>query len=238
MSPDKLHSSTVNLTLTMDEEMCFPWNLSGVRAPSVTAAKLKVPSQARHEFEKACNTSNKNKFEEAEKHARAAIDKFQDYSAAWVMLGLILEQQHKAQVARDACSRAAAIDATYMPAYLCEAEFSVRNQQWEQVLNVADQALGLKSERDTYALYYRAMAYFHMNNLVEAKKSALQAVEIEANQFEPSLHLLLAQILGREGDTANAAAQVQQLLAHHIDRQQEDAAKRFLAKLESQQAAK
>jgi tetratricopeptide (TPR) repeat protein len=154
------------------------------------------------------------------------------------MLGLILEQQHKSQEARDACSHAATIDAAYLPAYLCEAEFSVRNQQWEQVLNVADQALGLKSERETYVYYYRAMAYFHMNNLVEAKKSALQAVEIDANQYEPSLHLLLAQILGREGDTANAAAQLQQLLTHHLDRQQEDAAKRFLAKLELQQPAK
>jgi len=238
MSPVKTNGSTVNLTLTIDEEKCFPWNLSELRATSVTATRLKVPSQATREFEKACNTSNKNKFEEAEQHARSAIDKFQDYSAAWVMLGLILEQQHKAQEARDACYRAAAIDATYMPAYLCEAEFSVRNQQWEEVLNAADQALGLKSERDPYALYYRAMAYFHMNNLVEAKKSGLQAVEMEANHYEPSLHFLLAQIFGREGDTPNAAAQLQQLMTHHIDRQQEDAAKRLLAKLESQQPAK
>jgi cytochrome c-type biogenesis protein CcmH/NrfG len=221
-----------------DEEDCFPWNLSEVRAGTVSVTRLKVPSKARSEYEKACGASNKDKFEEAEQHMRSAIEKFQDYSAAWVMLGLILEEQHKAQEARDACSRASTIDATYLPAYLCAAEVSVRNQDWEEALGSADRALDLKAEGDMYPYYYRAKAYLHMNNLVEARKSALQAVAIDANHSEPPLHFLLAQIYAREGDSANAIAQLQQLLKHHTDRQQENAAKQYLAKLESQQSTK
>jgi tetratricopeptide (TPR) repeat protein len=237
-SVNVVQNSTFGASPTADEEQCFPWKLAAVRSTTVSVTRLRIPSNARIEYEKACDASNKNKFEEAERHARSAIDKFQEYSAAWVMLGVILEEQHKAQEARDACSHAAAIDATYLPSYLCAAEVSARRREWEQVLNAADLALGLKSEGDQYAYYYRAMAYLHMNNPVEAKKSALQAAEIDVSHDEPSFYLLLAQIYQREGDSANAIAQLQQVLKHPTNRQQEDAAKRLLAKLESQPSTK
>ena len=237
-SVNVVHNSIFNTNPTTDEDRCFPWKLAAVQSTTVSVTRLKVPSNARIEFEKACDASNKNNFEEAEQHARGAIDKFQDYSAAWVKLGVILEEQHKEHEAHDACSHAAAIDATYLPAYLCAAEVSARNREWQQVLNAAELALSLKSEGDPYAYYYCAKAYLHINNRVEAKKSALQAVELDVNHSEPTFYLLLAQIYECEGDSANAITQLQQFLKHSTDRQQEDAAKRFLAKLESQQSTK
>ncbi len=237
-SVNVVYNSTFDTNLAADEESCFPWKLAAGRSTTVSVTRLKVPPNARIEYEKACDASNKNKFEEAEQHAHSAIDKFQDYSAAWVMLGVILEERHKAQEASDACSHAAAIDATYLPAYLCAAEVSARNREWQQVLNSADLAMGLRSEGDPYAFYYRAMAFLHMNNPVEAKKNALQAEETEGNHDEPSFYLLLAQIYAREGDSANAIVQLHQFLKHPTDRQYEDAAKRLLAKLESPQSTK
>jgi tetratricopeptide (TPR) repeat protein len=199
---------------------------------------LKVPAVARREYEKACDASNKNKFEEAERHAQSAIDNFRGYAAAWVLLGVILEEQHKPQEARAACSRAASIDSTYLPAYLCSAEFSVRNQEWQEALTSADLALNLRADGDAYPYYYRAKAYLHLNNVLEAKKNALRGVEIDAKHSEPSLYFLLAEIYEREGDNADAIAQIQQFLKLDTDRQQDYAARRFLAKLESQQATK
>lgn len=238
-SVDVVHNSTFNTNPGADEERCFPWKLAAGRSTTVSVTRLQVPSNARIEYEKACEAYNNNKLEEAERHARSAIGKFQDYSASWVMLGVILEEQHKgAQEARNACSHAAAIDATYLPAYLCTADVSARNREWEQVLNAAGLAVGLKSEGNPYAYYYCAMAYLYMNHPVEAKISALQAVEMDVNHDEPSFNLLLAQIYERDGDSANAITQLQQFLKHPTDRQREDAAKRLLAKLESQQSAK
>jgi len=233
-----VHNSNFDTDQTADDESCFPWKLGAGRSTSVSVTRLKVPSNARTEYEKACDASNKNKFEEAERHARGAIEKFQDYSAAWILLGVILEEQQKVQDARDACSHAAAIDAAYLPAYLCAAELSARNREWQQVLNAADQALGLRSEGDPYAHYYRAKAYLHLNNPVEAKKSALQAVEIDVNHVEPFFNLLLAQIYERQGDSADAIAQLQQFLKYPTDREQENAARRLLAKLEPQPSTK
>jgi tetratricopeptide (TPR) repeat protein len=236
--PLTVNKSTVDTNPAANDEKCFPWNLSQVRVSAVSVTRLKVPSKARDQFEKACDAFNKNKFAEAEQHARSAIDKFTDYSAAWVMLGVILEEQNKGQEARDACSHAATIEATYLPAYLCSAELSARTREWDRVLSLSEIALGLKSEGDSFAYYYRAMAYLHLDNLVEAKKSALQAAGIDRNHDDPSLHLLLAEVYEREGDNANAVAQLQQFLKRPTDRHQEAVAKQFLAKLESLQATK
>jgi predicted Zn-dependent protease len=188
---------------------------------------------ARSEYQKACDSNNNNKFEDAELHVHRAIDKFQSYPAAWVMLGMILEEQHKRQEARDACDHAMTIDSKYLPAYLCQAEFSARNREWERVLNVANLTLGLNSAGDGYANYYRATSFFHMKNLVEAKKSALQASEIDVNHNNGPLYFLLAQIYEAEGDKTEAEAQIRLFLKYHTDPQQEVAAKQFLAKLES-----
>jgi tetratricopeptide (TPR) repeat protein len=236
--PDMLYDSTGTKGVIADEEKCFPWVSSEVGSATVSTARLNVPSKARREYEKACDAFNKNRFEEAERNARSAIEQFQNYSGAWVALGLILEEQHKRPEARNACSQAAAIDSTYLPAYLCSAEFSVRDHEWEQVLKMADLALGLQSGRDTYAYYYRATAYLYLNNLAEAKESALRAVEIDRNHDEPLLYLLLAKIYARDGDSPNAIAQLHQFLKYHPDRRQEVAAWQLLAKLDMQPSTK
>ncbi len=217
----------------VDDEKCLPWNLSAAQAAPSHVATLKVPSKARGEYEKACIASQKKKLEEAEQHLRRAIDKYKDYSAAWVMLGVVLDEQQKVQEARDACSHVTTIDAKYFPAYLCLAEFSARNQEWERLLDLANVALGLDSENDGYAHYYRAMASFYLNNLVDAQKNALQAAEIDLNHNYLPLYFLLAQIYAAQGDKVAAAAQLRVALKNHNDPAQEEVAKRYLAKLET-----
>ncbi len=219
--------------VVVPDEKCLPWNLSGMQASASTIKTLKVPAKARDEFSKGCISSQKMKLEESEQHLRRAIDKFKDYPAAWVMLGVILDEQHKEQEARDACSQVTTIDAKYFPAYLCLAEFSARNQEWQRLLDLANVALSINPENDGYARYYRAMASFYLNNLVDAQKDALQASEIDLNHNYLPLYFLLAQIYAAQGDKAAAAAQLRIALKNHNDPKQEEVAKKYLAKLEA-----
>jgi FimV-like protein len=221
-----------------DDEQCFPWRTLALRDTTVSATRLKVPPQATREYRGACEAYGNTKFPEAEQHARGAIGKFQNYSAAWVLLGMILEQQRKPQEARDACARAASIDANYLPAYLCGAEISSRNQDWNDVIGATDRGLGVQSQGNAYLYYYRAKAYLHLNKLSDAKTSALRAIEVDVNHSDPSLYFVLAQVYEREGDTSNAITQLQELLKHNPDAIQQDMAKQLLAKLESRQSAK
>lgn len=233
-----VHDSTFDLSVSADEETCFPWKRPAERPTTVSVARLKVPSKARDEYDEACEAFSKSKPDQAEEHARSAIQKSQGYPAAWVLLGLVLEQQQKSGQAREACSHAATIDAKYLPAYLCAAEIATRSRDWDRVRNSAEIALSLDPEPDLYAYYYEAKAYLYTNHVSEAKKSALQALHLEANQDEPSLFFLLAQIYGREGDTADAIAQLKEFLRRPTDLPAENAAKRFLAELESQRPKK
>jgi len=230
--------TTAGPNLPDDDERCFPWKLSEMKAAGTSVTQLKVPPQVRREYEKACDASSQNRFDEAEQHTRKVLEKLPAYPAAWVMLGTILETQNKAAEARDACSHAMTVDAKYVPAYLCAAEISARNQDWKEVLHSADAALALNPERNPYPYYYRARACLHLNDLAEAKKSALRALDIDSQHYEPSLYFLLAQIYEREGDRTNAIAQLQLLLKLHPDATQEEVAKQMLARLESQPASK
>ncbi|HEX3375444.1 MAG TPA: hypothetical protein VHS29_01200 [Candidatus Acidoferrales bacterium] len=219
--------------VVIDDEKCLPWNLSATQGVTSSVTTLKVPSRARSEFQKACDASQKKNFEESEQHLRRAIEKYKDYAAAWVMSGVVLDEQNKEQEARDACSHAATIDPKYLPAYLCEAEFSARAQDWERLLTLADSALGLKGDNNGYAYYYRAMANFYLKKLSEAHKDALRAADIEVNHNYLPLYFLIAQMYAAEGDRPTAAAQLREALKHHNNPDQDNVARRYLAKLEA-----
>lgn len=232
-----VRSSNVDSPAIADDAKCFPWKLSEVRAGTVDVQTLSISSGAKHEYQKACDASKKNKYDEVEQHARAAIEKVEKYPAAWVMLGLSLAEQQKSDDAQGACAHAAKTDAAYLPAYLCSAEVFTRKAEWKQVLTASNMAISLNLGGDSYAFYYRATAYLHLNNLDEARKNALQAAQIDVNHSEPSIDLLMAQIYDRQGDKAQAIARLQQLLKRRPDRQTAEEANQRLAALESQNPA-
>ena len=233
-----VQNPTVDSNAMAQGAKCFPWKLSEVRAGTADVKTLSIPANAKHVYEKACDALKRNRYEEVEQQARGAIEKFENYPAAWVILGLSLVAQQKAQDAHDACSHAATVDVAYLPAYLCSAEVSTRTGEWKQVLNASNLAISLNMGGDSYAFYYRATAYLHMNNLEEARKNAVQAAQIDVNHNDPTIDLLMAQIYQREGDNAQAMAQLQQLLRRHPDRQTTEEAKQRLATLQSQQPVK
>jgi hypothetical protein len=224
--------------MVVEDETCLPWDLPDVRGATVSAIRLGVPSKARNEYEKACGAFKRKKLPEAEQHVRDAIDKYSNYLAAWVMLGQVLQGEQKMKEAHDACSEALRVDPTYVPPYLCLAGLLERENQWGDLLTMSDRFLGMNLVGDRYAYYYSAIAHFHLYDLPEAQKSVSRAIAIDSEHHQPGLYFLLAQIYGEQGDVANAAAQIKQFLKYNNVRQDKDAAKQYLAKLQSQQAPK
>jgi len=98
---------------------------------------------------------------------------------------------------------------------------------------MANAAVGLNSETDCYAYYYRALASLYLHNLADAQKSASRAAEIDAKHNYVPLYILLAQISEAKGDKVAAAAQLREILKTHSD----DIAKRYLDQLEAEQAS-
>jgi hypothetical protein len=222
----------------VEDEACLPWDLPDMRGATVSAKRLGVPSKARSEYEKACGAFKRKKLTEAEQHVRGAIDKYSDYLAAYVMLGQVLQDQQKLTEAHDACTKALTVDPTYLPPYLCLAGLLDRENQWTDLLTLSGQFLGMNPVGDRYSHYFTAIAHFHLYNLPEAQKSILRAIALDTEHHQPGLNFLLAQIYGEQGDVADAQAQIKLFLKYSNVRQDKDAAKQYLAKLQSEQSAK
>ena len=224
--------------VVVEDETCLPWELADTRGATVSAIRLGVPSKARSQYDKACGAFKKKRLPEAEQYVRYAIQQYPKYLAALVMLGQVLQGEQKMTEAHDACSQALTVEPTYLPSYLCLAGLLDRENQWGDLLTLSNRFLGLNSVGDRYAYYYQAIAYFHLYDLPEAQKSVLKAIEIDAEHHQPGLYFLLAQIYGEEGNVADAAAQIRLFLKYNNGRQDKDAAKQYLANLQSQQNGK
>jgi len=222
----------------IEDETCLPWDLPDTRGATVSAVRLGVPSKARSEYEKACGAFKKKKMTDAEQHVRGAIEKYPKYLAAYVMLGEVLQDQQKMDEAHDACTKALTVDPTYLPPYLCLAGLLDRQNQWNELLNLSTRFLGMNPVGDRYSYYFSALAHFHLYNLQEAQKSALQAIAIDSQHRQPGLYFLLAQIYGEQGDVPDAAAQIKLFLKYNNDKQDKDTARQYLAKLQSEQSSK
>jgi tetratricopeptide (TPR) repeat protein len=222
--------------LATEGETCLPWALPGVHGATVGAVQLRVPGKARSQYEKACGAFKKKKLNEAEQHARDAIQLYSNYSAAWVMLGQVLQDKQKLDEAHDACSKPLSIDPAYLPSYLCLAGLLNRENKWDDLLAWSNRFLGMNQAGDMYAYYYRGVASFHLHDLPEAQKNILQAIAIDGEHHQPGFNFLLAQIYGVQGDLADAALQIQQILKFSNSRSDKDAAREYLSLLESQQA--
>ena len=77
---------------------------------------------------------------------------------------------------------------------------------------MADRALALAPTQDVYAFLYTANARFHLNQLPQAERNALLAIDADRFHRVPQAHLLLAQVYEVKHDLANEAAQLRAFL--------------------------
>jgi hypothetical protein len=216
------------------ENNCFLAPLNGVRSATVGIADLQIPARAQRKYEDGCAAVKNNKLVEAENHFRKAVKEWPKYSAAWVVLGQVLEAQQKTEDAHNACSQPLTTDSNFLPAYLCLADISARSQSWDKVLQLSSRALEIDPTSDMVAYEYNAAANLNLHNLPEAEKSALRGAEIDKSNIDPRLHFLLAQIYEAKGDRASEAAQLREYLKFASDPNDVAMVKNYLADLDKQ----
>lgn len=196
----------------MDNESCNSWTESGVKSPTVSAARLGVPGKASSEYQKACGAFKGRRLPDAEVHLHKAIDLYPNYAAAYVVLGQVLQSESKNDEAQAACSKAQDLDPGYVAPYLCLAEFAANEGDWKKVAELSDRALALDPLDNPYSLYYSADAGLHLNQLMQAEMHAQSAVKLDLWHKLPELHLLLAQIYEAAGNVQGEIAQLHEFL--------------------------
>jgi tetratricopeptide (TPR) repeat protein len=193
------------------EESCSIWDGPSSSRSAVSAARLEVPGKARDEYTKACGDLRHKKLTNAESHLHIAVEQYQPYADAWVLLGEVLEAENHVDQAQSACSEATRADSNYTPGYLCLADVAGQQKQWRETLDMANRALAITSE-DVYGYFYTALAQFHLNHLKEAEANALQTIDADRPHRVPQAHLLLAQIYGAKQNPRDAATQLRAYL--------------------------
>lgn len=211
---------------------CFLPPLDRVQSTTVEVGDLQIPAKAKKEYEDSCAALKNKKMADAENHLRKAVKQYPKYSAAWVMLGQVLETQQKANEAREACSQPVSTDPNYLPAYLCLADISAHLEHWDEVLKASTRALELDPTTDELGYTYNAAANLNLHNLPQAEKSALRASEIDKGNADPRIHFLLAQIYEAKGNRAEEAAQLKEYLKYTSDPADVAMVKSYLAELE------
>lgn len=214
------------------ENNCFLPPLNSWHSHTVGVASLQLSAKAKKEYEAACASFKDKKYDAAETHLRKAVQQEPKYATAWVTLGQMLAARQHNDEARDACSKAVAADANYVPSYLCLADLAARNQQWDDMLKFSGRALDLDPTENVLAYDYNAGASLSLHKLPEAERSALRALDIDKNHSDPRVHFLLAQIYETKGDAANEAAQLREYLKFASDPKDAAMVKQYLAELE------
>lgn len=171
---------------------------------------------------------------DAEKHLRNAVKQWEKYPAAWVMLGQSFEAEQKMSEAREACSQpiTGGSAPNYLPALLCLADISARQQHWDEVLKLSGRALEIDPTTDVVGYDYNAAANFNLHNLSLAEESALKAIQIDKSNSDPRVHFLLAQIYEAKGDRTKEANQLREYLKYDTDPSDVAMVKSYLADLD------
>jgi len=215
-----------------NEDNCFLPPLNGLTPASVTVSDLQVPAKAKREHDAGCLALGKGKLVDAGNHFRKAVNRWPKYSAAWVVLGQILEAQQQIKASTDACSRPLNAEPAYVLSYLCLADISARSQNWNEVLSLSNRALAINSSSLAVAYDYNAAANLHLHNLFEAEKSALKAAEIDKANLDPRVHFLLAQIYEAKGDRTREAGQLREYLKYASDPNDVSMVKKYLSEIQ------
>jgi TolA-binding protein len=227
---------SIDTSRLVDSESCKGWTEAAVNSPTVSVSRLSVPDKASSEYQRECSAFKDKRYSEAEKHARKAIDLYPSYAAAWVVLGQTLGAENKPAEARDACSKAAAVDSRYSPSYICLADFAAADNDWEQVLKFSTHALDLDPATNMYAFFYTANADFHLHKWSDAELNGLSAEKLDTWRHLPQVHLLLGQIYQAEGKPHAEQDELRQFLKQQPNAPESTSVKQTLGQLETHPA--
>jgi hypothetical protein len=222
----------VDTSKLVNSEACDDWTAAAVNSPTVSVSRLEVPSKASSEFQRACGALKDNRLGQAEDYAGRAIKLYPQYAAAWVMLGQILEAEHKDDKGRDACEKAVAADPRYAPPYICLAGFAARANDWEKAYKLSDHALSLDPATNMYAFLSTATADLHLKRLDDAEFYGRSAEKLDKWHHLPAVHLLLAKVYEAKGDRSGEIQELREYLKVAPHAPDADTAKTTLAKIE------
>jgi tetratricopeptide (TPR) repeat protein len=198
----------------------------------VSAANLGVPDRARNELEKGLNALEKNDFEKAEKHYRAAIKEYPEYAHAWVELGWLHQKRQNYEAARKAYKEALKLDKFYVNPHIRLAQLSAIEAKWREAEKYSDKALELDPSSFPEAYFFNALAKYNLNQLNSAEDCIRRGIRLDKENKVPKMHLVLANILSKKNDPRGSVNAMRRYLEIKPDASDADQIRSLLKRYE------
>ena len=218
-----------------------------VKGTTLSAAPYQAPNDARRAYEKGLKAEQKANLAGARKYFETAVAIYPKYAVAWFQLGNVLQKEKQIEAARNAFTRATAIDSRFLSPYLSLASISFQEENWPALLALSNHILALDTMNQTAATsfivdldpinyadayFYNAAANFQLNHFEQAQKSALKAEHIAFPRRYPQVHLLLGEIFARKSEYATAIMELNTYLELAPHAPNADQVRLHLAKLQ------
>jgi tetratricopeptide (TPR) repeat protein len=205
-------------------------------AGTVSVTSLSAPSDARKAFRNAQEHVAAKRPAEAEKEFARAVKLYPKYAEAWQEWGSVALALNRPAEARKVFLQSIASDAAFAKPYLSLTRLSAVEKNWQDVVEKAGALLQLNSPESAQAYYYRAVAYYNLDNNDKAFDDAQQAVKLDTAHTVPLAEQMLGVLFSMRGDHKAAAEQFRNYIQHVPPTTNLTAVKALLAEAESRAA--
>jgi len=206
----------------------------------ISLASLKVPKDARKEFDKGRDLGDKKKFDEGLTRLKRAVEIYPSYAEAYNEMGLFYKRQAVAaarpedktkqmESAEEMYRKAIEADPKWIGSYLNLAQALMMRNNFKECLETTQRVLSMDSG-SIDALYMQAYAQANLGKLEDAEKSALAAERGERKI--PLVQWLLARIYEVQGSPTKAVVRYKQYLKESPNASNADKVRETIAKLE------
>ncbi len=226
-NPVSFDSGQPNLQLRLPKSVSAPDPLDA----TTSVARMMVPSRAQRLYQRAVNDFNHGKYEEAEKHADAALEIDQQFADALTLRGVIEMRKGNLAQGQDYLEQAIKADPSESAAYIALAAVYNHNGRFEDAMHASEKGLSL-SPRTWQAYLEMAKASIAKSMYQSGLKFLRQAERLGGSTYAET-HLLKAYALVPLKLYRDAKYELQASMArdHHGDVSHQ--AQALLARLDS-----
>jgi tetratricopeptide (TPR) repeat protein len=206
--------------------------LAAVEGSTISMTSLEAPKDAKKLYEKGAKAVNSRKWQDAQKSLEKAVEIYPKYAAAWYELGRAYAGLGNAAEARKSFEQSLAADGKFLKPYLAIADLDMKDKNWKALADNTGLLIKLDPIDYPGAYLYNSFAYFSMNNLDAAEKSAREGIRIDSAHNVPKMEHILGVILANKRDYAGAAAAFKAYLEYAPNAGDADTVRKQLAEVE------
>lgn len=201
---------------------------------TVSIRWLAAPEKAREEARRARKLRYRQDFKGAVKHLRRALKIAPDFVFAHNELGLCYWRLGKLDDARQAFETSIQLDADFLLPYLNLAEVWAQEKEFNRAGKILLQAS--KAQPDRGEPYYHMAKIQYATGHPERAEQACRLALARDHSKIPEVHILLANIYRRRGETAKVAAELEAYLAKAPQGEHAESARATLERIKPPQA--